>query len=182
MSGNATAITISARQANLFSLAVFFGTMVVYGVPFSFIWNAGLLFQAFKNFLTNYGTLAITLLLGIVIHELLHGITWAIFCKNGMKSIRFGVNWLALSAYAHCTEPLPINRYKLGGAMPGVILGILPGILSIVTGNGWLLMTGMFFTAGAAGDLLVLHKLSTFKNTAIVQDHPDEIGFLVYHE
>jgi hypothetical protein len=35
----------------------------------------------------------IKLTIGIILHELIHGITWAKYTKDGFKSIRFGVLW-----------------------------------------------------------------------------------------
>ena len=42
---------------------------------------------------------------------------------------------------------------------PGIVLGLTPAIVAICTGNGWLMWFAVFFTAGAAGDILSLLKL-----------------------
>jgi hypothetical protein len=39
----------------------------------------------------------IALTIGIILHELIHGITWAKYTKDGFKSIRFGVLWKFLT-------------------------------------------------------------------------------------
>ncbi|KEH97129.1 metalloprotease family protein [Clostridium massiliodielmoense] len=36
---------------------------------------------------------------GIVVHESIHGITWAVFCKKKWRAIGFGVDWSTLTPY-----------------------------------------------------------------------------------
>ncbi len=54
------------------------------------------------------------LLLSIAAHELLHGLGWSRYAKNGWKSIKFGVNWKFFTPYCHCNEPLQLNHYRIG--------------------------------------------------------------------
>ena len=42
----------------------------------------------------------------IIVHELIHGITWAIFAKNHFHAIDFGIVWSTLSPYCTCFKPL----------------------------------------------------------------------------
>lgn len=46
--------------------------------------------------------------------------------------------------------------YRLGAAIPGVVLGLLPSLVGIVTGNAPIMLFGLFFTFAAGGDALVL--------------------------
>jgi hypothetical protein len=172
-------VIIDETKANYFSFIIFFAAGLLFGVPFSLLWGKAHVVNSFKLFLSDYVTLGATLIGGIILHEALHGFTWALFCKRGLKSIQYGILWKALAPYAHCKEKLPINGYRLGGAMPGLVVGLLPGVLSLFTGSSWLLMTGIFFTGGAAGDILVLWHLRHFKSRIYVQDHPHKIGFIV---
>ena len=59
----------------------------------------------------------------IIVHELIHGITWAIFVKNHFHAIDFGVVWSTLTPYCACFEPLKKWQYLLGTAMPTLVLG-----------------------------------------------------------
>jgi hypothetical protein len=115
----------------------------------------------------------------ILIHEGLHGVTWAFFAKNGFKSISFGIKWSHLTPYCHCSEPLKRNHYILGGIMPGLITGILPMFFAIVSANGWLILASIFITATAGGDFLVLRRVLKYPPDYIFIDHPKEIGFIV---
>ena len=68
----------------------------------------------------------------IVVHELIHGITWAIYAKDGFKSIGFGFSLKAFCPYCTCTEPLKKSAYIVGAMMPTVILGFVPCVVSLL--------------------------------------------------
>ena len=59
-----------------------------------------------------------TLILGIVIHELIHGLAWAIAGHKPLSAIKFGFQWQALTPYAHYRQPLEVRAYRLGVSMP----------------------------------------------------------------
>ena len=66
--------------------------------------------------------------------------------------------------------------------MPGLVLGLFPVIIALVYGYGWLLLLGIFFIGAAGGDLMVLFKLIKVDKKHLIQDHPNEIGFLVLRD
>lgn len=119
---------------------------------------------------------------GAVVHELLHGLTWAFFCRHGLRSIRYGVYWKLLTPYCHCKEVLPLRQYMLGGAMPGLVMGLLPLLAGFCWGSLWLYAFGLFFSMAAGGDLLVLWMLRRRHKDDLVQDHPEKIGCYVYEK
>ncbi len=172
-------VTMSAGKANLYGTLFFIPIIFIFGIPFSLIWG----WDAFKlggiNFITKSISFFTTLLIGIILHEGIHGLFWAIYCTNGIKSIKFGFKWEYLTPFAHCKENLTVNQYKLGAAMPGILLGFLPSILAIIIGNAWLLFAGILFTGAAGGDILILLKLRKYDSKFLMKDHPDEIGFMV---
>jgi hypothetical protein len=120
--------------------------------------------------------------IGIVTHELIHGIFWAIFAKDGFRSIKFGILKQYLTPYCHCKEPLKVKHYITGAIMPAILLGFLPLILSLVYGSlGWLFF-GIFFTAAAGGDFLMIKLLNKEPKNAWVQDHSSEPGYYIYRK
>lgn len=172
-------VIFAAWKANAFSFLVFILACLLAGIPFIVLWGSSVFVDSFRLFLSDYPVLAITLLAGVIAHEALHGLTWSLFCRHGVKSIDFGVKWKQLAPYAHCKEPLRVSHYAWGTAMPGILLGLIPLILAVSTGHGWILWFGMFFTAGAAGDLLTLWKLRYYRSSDRVCDHPDHLGFII---
>jgi hypothetical protein len=115
----------------------------------------------------------------VVVHELLHGITWAFFVKGGFRSIRFGIKWSQLTPYCHCILPLKVWQYIVGTIAPLLFMGIIPSVIAFITGDPLLMFLGLFFTTTAAGDILSIWMLRNFKANQVIHDHPEELGFIV---
>ena len=175
---------ISMSKANLIGLLFFAVFIVLYGVPFYLFWDLDEAITVMKNNIHNkdsnvrwiYG---IAIVAGAAVHELIHGVVFAVFAKNGFKSIKFGVVWKMLTPYAHCKEPLPIRSYMLGVIMPFILLGLLPGIYAIFSGNLPLLLFSIFFSGGAAGDFMILNLIYKENEDNLVLDHPTEGGCFI---
>jgi len=161
---------------------------IVYVLTYFLIWGDGLSKESMASFLdqsffpSNRIIAIAAVIIGIIIHELIHGITWAKYTEQGFKSIKFGVMWKMLTPYCHCKEPLKIKHYILGASMPGIILGIIPSIYAIATGNIAILVFGWFFTLAAGGDLIMVILLRKENPNDFVQDHPSEMGCYIYRE
>lgn len=124
----------------------------------------------------------VVIILGAVVHELVHGITWAHYASSGWKSISFGVIWKMLTPYCHCNEPLEVAYYRRGALMPLFVVGILPGLLAPFFHSIGMALFGALYIAGAAGDLMVVWRLRKENPANTVLDHPTEAGYLVYEE
>ena len=119
----------------------------------------------------------------IVVHELIHGLTWSRFTPNGFKDVEFGVMWNALAPYCACNAPLKKGPYILGAMMPLVTLGIIPLIVAFCIGSVPLLYIGALMVVGATGDILIVLKLLGHKSTAtdvLLYDHPTEGGSVIF--
>ncbi|MFD2245713.1 DUF3267 domain-containing protein [Pontibacter ruber] len=180
-------ITLTAAQANVRALAFMLPILLLYALPYLLLWHGQFTIANLKAFARTYEAnllyfpflMFLIIGVGAVVHELLHGVTWAVFCKRGFSSISFGIYWKILTPYCHCKEPLRLKHYLLGGLMPGFILGLLPAVYGIVLGNfGWWLF-GLFFTFAAAGDLLIVWMLRRQNSNDLVQDHPEKIGCFI---
>jgi hypothetical protein len=136
--------------------------------------------QIFQNYWIILLVSIIVFIIGIIVHELIHGVVWASYAKNGFKSIKFGVIWKMITPYCHCTEPLKLKQYIIGAIMPAIILGFIPAILALVVGNIALLIFGVFFIISGSGDFLIIHALRNEKKDTLVEDHPSEAGCYVY--
>lgn len=165
------------EKASVFSLKLLLPVAVLFIVPYWMIWNSNPLREL--NLSTSI-KLLIYILPGIVVHELLHALVFALFAPSGFRSIHFGMKWEYLSPYCHCKEAVKIWQYCLGAAMPLLILGILPSVYAIITANAFLLFYGVFFIWAAGGDILSLWLLRKYNPHNMVSDHPQELGFIVY--
>ncbi|MBC5775148.1 DUF3267 domain-containing protein [Pontibacter sp. KCTC 32443] len=183
-------LTVSAAKANVLALFFILPLLLIFIPAYVWLWPEQFEFQNIKSF---YGEHKLTMLLyplfiflimipGAVVHELLHGFTWAAFCKNGLKSIKYGVHWKMLTPYCHCKEVLPLRPYILGGMMPGLVMGVLPTIAGLILGSINVFLFGLLFTIAAGGDMLILWMLRHTSKHDLVQDHPELIGCIVYRK
>jgi len=178
-----TEITLNQSETNKKILLYIFPIVLFLALPYLLFWNK-IILKYFKIILIEdfYITL-LALIGGIIFHELLHGFTWAILSKKGVKSVKFGFSKINLSPYCHCKFPIKLKYYICGGLMPALILGILPSLISWFTGNLALLLFGMVFTIGAGSDLLICWKLRKVNMNSLVQDSPDKTGcYLIENE
>jgi len=185
-------LTINMVWANIFGILIIIPIAIVFGLPYYLIWGFELTLPHFKEMIPRFSSeyavgigaaLFFSVLIGgIILHELIHGLTWARYTEKGFKSIKFGVLWSMLTPYCHCKEPLSVKHYIMGAITPALFLGFVPSLLSITTGNFGLLVFGMFFTMVAAGDFMIINLLRKEKMDSFVQDHPSEPGCFIYRK
>ena len=191
----AAEITLSVSKTYLYSLYLLVPIIIFFFIPYIVIWGADLInywsakiIQLKSNFiLSNFiyyifrylFWILMILISGILMHEMLHGFVWIFFTKKGFGSLSFGIMKPDLAPYIHCNEPLPVNAYRTGIIMPGIVLGIFPLIIGIITGNFKIFIFGFFFTWAASGDFIVLWLIKHLKAPVMVQDHPKLVGCLV---
>jgi hypothetical protein len=170
----------SILQAN------FVGLLIT--LPINFLFLA--VHYLFNDFVPNgsyspyIGLIFIALmLLLIVVHELIHGITWGHFAAEGRKSIEFGVIWQALTPYCTCSSPLTKGEYIKGALMPTIVLGFIPGIIAAITGWVPLLILSQLMILAGAGDVLIVARLLLHrpkKAKVVYLDHPTECGLVAF--
>ncbi|MDR1155617.1 MAG: DUF3267 domain-containing protein [Bacteroidales bacterium] len=181
--------TLSGRQANLYGLLFAMPVLLSAAVPYIFIWSEANGWQDRLHSIIHLNEaniqwaidvkwlLFLLLLAGTALHELIHGVCMAALARGGWKSVSFGFNVKAIAPYAHCREALTPCAYRLSLAMPGLLLGDLPVLISWYTGNLLFLFFGILFCWAASGDMIILW-LSRNITDGMLQDHPDKIGFI----
>lgn len=175
-------VSIDIVKANIFACVILVVSTIILLVPFVLIWKDK---KPISELIGGMGEWIIAFLLmfvGIVVHELIHGLTWACFAKSGWKSISFGVIWKLLTPYCHCDEPMRIRGYITGAMMPFFILGIIPAVVALFIGSLPMLAWGIFFIAAAAGDIWMTWLLTKEDPNNMVLDHPSEAGFYIIDE
>lgn len=178
MSDQPTELTISATTANIYGLAAAFVLIPLLVAPFYLIWGLTLN-QVVDNTLTSGLYLFLILFIGTVIHELIHGAIAAWYAGIGWRNIRFGVLWQSLTPYCHSKIPMNAKKYRYVVMMPLAILGLLPYLLSLTIGSGWLLTIGITFILAASGDVMIFWIMRGITPDQLVQDRPTKIGLLL---
>lgn len=136
-----------------------------------------------KQFLLADIVFLIMLFVLTIAHELIHGITWSLFVKNGWKSISFGFIKEYLTPYCSCNQPMKKHQIIIGALMPTIFLGFLPGVAAVFTGSLVLLLVAIFMILAGSGDLVLTMKLLQYKTLykdVLFIDHPYELGTVVF--
>jgi hypothetical protein len=120
-----------------------------------------------------------SVVLGIIVHEFIHGLTWSIAAKIPVTNIKYGFQLKTLTPFAHCKVPINIIAYRIGTLMPFILMGLAPYLYSILTENQIVLGFSLFFSFSAIGDLIILWITRNISADKDVQDHPTEGGVIV---
>ncbi len=172
-------LTVSIRKANWFAVLLLIPLFVV-GFGLFFLRHHQITegFHAYSFFIA----MAVYLIL-VVVHELIHGLSWSIFAEHHWKDIAFGFMTQYLTPYCSCSVPLSKGQYIFGALMPLVILGILPMIAGILSGSILTLFVGIIMADAAAGDILIVWNLLRYRSDAkqiVYMDHPTQAGGVVF--
>lgn len=168
-------VTVNLTWANIFATILMVVLVLVSAILWLIIWGKPESFSPLSS-LIFFGAF----FLSIVVHELIHGMTWAHYTPEGWKSISFGIIWKMLTPYCHCDKPLKVRHYIIGALMPLFILGFAPLFIGFSLGLGWFVVYGVLMTCSAGGDILVAWKLRNEPAENTVLDHPTEAGCIVY--
>jgi hypothetical protein len=170
-------LSISMREATFKSLVIA-GPIAIFQAFVFFAWHdLPNLSEA-----PNLPLFAFLLVIGIFLHELIHLFAWAAFARKPLYAFKLGFQWAALTPYAHSKEPMDIFPYRIGAAAPGLLLGIIPWLISLFIGNLLLFFFGLAYTSAAGGDFLILWLLRHVKPNTLVEDHPSNAGCFVYEQ
>lgn len=171
---------IKGARLNVITSICVFPLLVLSVFPYMAIHDWSTTFHSIINLVTI--KFIILLLFGVVIHEAIHALSWMIMLRKGFKAVSFGFNVHSFSPYTHCKLPMKVWQYRLGGFMPGLLMGIIPVIFSFILQSTLLNFVGFLFMWAACGDFISLFLLRKFDRNTIVQDHPDEMGFIIIDE
>jgi len=171
--------SVSMERANVVALLAIPALAMLLFIPF-------VLLHGIKPFMA--GWLAISsplvwapaLIITVVVHEALHGLGFLL--GGGERAhVKFGFQLKTLTPFAAYCAPLRARGYRLACALPGVVLGLLPAVIGMASGTGWLVVTAFWMLAFAGGDILILWLIRDLDGDVLVIDHPERAGCRVVH-
>ena len=174
--------TVSMTWANLMSLVMLPLAFGLFWLPYSWLWNTWPFISFFELSLGGTLTVILVFALSILVHELLHAIGFRLAGGVPFNQIKFGFSWAGLAPFAHCQEPLRASAYRLAVLLPGLGLGILPGLLGVALQRPLLVMWATLMLLAAGGDAAVLWAVRRVPGTVRVLDHPKKVGCQVLSE
>lgn len=172
-------LSISTVKANFYSIFISVPIFTLFTISYLILWGKKNFFDGIETISENYFYFLVMLIIGLLLHELLHGLSWAYFGQKSLHDIQFGFQLKTLIPYAYCKVPLNIKAYRIGIAIPGIVLGLFPAIIGLVTGIIWTTILGLFFILAATGDILLLWITRKIKVNNLVKDHPKRVGCYV---
>jgi hypothetical protein len=174
-------LSLSMGKAYLYVSIFVIPVLILLCGFYLWLWGVESFLDGFMR-LTDWSIIIPVLILGVPLHELIHGITWALAGRMKLGEIRFGFQLRTLTPYAHCRIPVRASVYRIGGATPLLLMGILPYLIGLCFGNGLLAAFGLIFILAAGGDVVILWLIRRVNGTALVEDHPSRAGCYVYEE
>lgn len=177
-------LTVSIVKANVFAIILLF-PVIALGMWLFWLKNGSLTGGiAFKSI---GGLLLFVLVMAVLVvaHELIHGLSWSLFTPHRFGDIEFGFMKQYLTPYCACLVPLTKGQYIFGALMPLVLLGILPMAAGILMGSMAALFMGIVMTVSAAGDIMIVWCLLTYRSqaeTVVYMDHPTQAGGVIFEK
>jgi hypothetical protein len=180
--------TLEASQVYKYGLLIIFPIIILLSVLFVLLWGHG--FREIKDYYVQLKSQALYIKilmggiipflifnLGIVLHEAIHAFLFAMYAKNGFRSVKLGFKKKDIVPYAHCKEKLKLSHYRISLIAPTVLLGIFPMLIALFTGNAILWFYAYIFLIAGIGDILLFSITIGLSSKLIVADHPQKLGF-----
>ena len=72
------------------------------------------------------------------------------------------------------------RAYRIVLVTPGLVQGVLPALIGLAAGWGWVTVYGWLMLASALGDAAMLAHLRPFPPDTLVRDHPEQVGCQIW--
>lgn len=174
--------TISMTGANFTAFLMLPLAFGLFWGPFYWVWGLWPFVAFFELSFSGTLTLLLVFALSILVHELLHAVGFWLVGGAPLHQIHFGFNWAGLAPFAHCPVPLRASAYRLTVLLPGLVLGVIPGLLGVAMRLPLLVMWSTLMLLAAGGDAAVLWAVRQVPGSRWVQDHPSKPGCRVLAE
>lgn len=168
--------TIAPATAMMLAFAMIPLAMILFIIPFQLRWNAfAPRLPDGRGLLVLLGLLA-GLMAGLLLHEIVHLIGYRLLGRvaPGVATLNFGR--AALAPQIRCDQPVPAGIYRRILLLPGVALGVVPGLVAIAIGSWVLLIWAVWMMVAAGGDVAGLWAMRGVPAGTPVRGHPTRVG------
>lgn len=124
-------------------------------------------------------TLFLTVFAGAMASLLLHKLFFGIFSPNGFRSISY-IKHRGHIRTCHCNEPIRMWQYRTACFLPFFLLGGLPLLYGMISGNYGFAKFGTLLCAISFDDIYILWKLRSFSKDSFISDRSEELNFHVW--
>ncbi len=134
-------------------------------IPFHALWGANVLWDVIRN---SMHWVLLAIFGSFYLHEALHALGFMIFAGVARKSIHIKMNWKIFSFETECDVPMTARSYRWSALLPGIVLGVIPAVVSLIYGYGWLAIFSMLALHCAVSDILQVWVIRDFRHSDMV--------------
>jgi hypothetical protein len=171
-------LTVPAAKVQLYSILVAIVVFLALSLPFQYLYGTPI-FRFEEINLQKAILIGIIFFVGTAVHELIHGLTAIFYAGIRAADARFGFQWKSLTPYFHSKVPIAAGKYRVVVMMPLLVMGLIPYLVGMLVGNGWIVAAGILFIVAAGGDLLILWLMRDVQSRTPVRDHPEKVGLII---
>lgn len=169
-------VTFSSGKATVFGVLYALPFITILGLAYRFLLleRAHLLETGVLSF---YIMFIAIIVVSVAIHELLHGIGWAISSGKGWQAVRFNIH--AMMPSCACKTALKKKSYLAGVLAPFVVLGLGSALFVFVYPGTVSFLTMMVNFVAVGADLLIAVRVVKEDN-CLIADHPTKAGYIAF--
>ena len=134
-------------------------------VPFSTLWSAEFLWQETK---ASVPWVIAAFFASFYVHEGLHALGFMLFGGVPREAISIRADWKNLDVQTFCGAPVTAGAFRKAALLPALVLGVIPAIISIVYGIGWLAFWSIMAFSGVTYDLLAVWIIRSLQADVMV--------------
>ena len=139
----------------------------------------GIIMAVFSNFFSHtfdkFYMVFAGLMFVFVLHEVFHGIGYALFAKD-KKKIKFGIALDKGVLYAMCQDEINKTGIIVSLIFPIIFLTIITGIIGVLVKDSVLVFLSMMNLVGAIGDIMMIILTLKLPKTIKYIDYNNDIG------
>lgn len=171
-------VTFSSGKATVFGVLYALPFITILGLAYRFLLleRAHLLETGVLSF---YIMFIAIIVVSVAIHELLHGIGWAISSGKGWQAVRFNIH--AMMPSCACKTALKKKSYLAGVLAPFVVLGLGSALFLFVYPGTVSFLTIMVNFVAVGADLLIAVRVVKEDN-CLIADHPTKAGYIAFYK
>lgn len=164
---------LSTRQIRIGHVALNLLMVALVFIPFHALWGANVLWEVITN---SMHWVLLAIFGSFYLHEALHALGFMVFAGVARKSIQIKIDWKVLKFEADCDVPMTARSYRWSALLPGIVLGVIPAVVSLIYGYGWLAIFSMLALHCAVSDVLQVWVIRDLKHSDMVAltGHPSD--------
>ena len=117
--------------------------------------------------------------LGVPVHEGIHGLLIALLTRGGFRRVHWGYDRATMTPFAHARGPLRAWQMTTVCLGPLAAMGVVPFVLAVACGSVFLYALSVVFIVSAGGDIFYARLLRKVPAGTWVEDLPDAVGYSV---